>query len=71
MGKIIKFGDIEIQKQKFHQHKRHKRPISIKNIDMNKIVISDKISFSKKRFKYLIGYKDPKKIGPYVYFSQK
>ena len=26
---IIKFGDIEIQKQNFHQHKR---PISIKNM---------------------------------------
>ena len=34
MGKtIIKFGDIEIRKQKFHQHKR---PVSIKNIDINK-----------------------------------
>ena len=30
---VIKLGDIEIQKQKFHQHKR---PISIKNIDINK-----------------------------------
>ena len=29
MEKIIKYGDIEIQKQKFYQHKR---PISIKNI---------------------------------------
>ena len=27
MKKIIKFGDIEIEKQKFHQHKE---PISIK-----------------------------------------
>ena len=36
MERIIKFGDIEIQKQKFHQHKR---PISIKNIDINKIVV--------------------------------
>ena len=27
MEKIIKFGDIEIQKQKFHQYER---PISIK-----------------------------------------
>ena len=39
---IIKFGDIEIKKQKFHQHKR---PISIKNIDINKIVVSNKASF--------------------------
>ena len=45
---IMKFGDIEIKKQKFHQHKR---PISIKNIDINKIVVSNKVSFSKKSFK--------------------
>ena len=32
----IKFGDIEIVKQKFHQHKR---PISIKHIDINKLVV--------------------------------
>ena len=31
---IIKFGDTEIEKQIFQQHKR---PISIKNIDINKI----------------------------------
>ena len=54
---IIKFGDIEIEKQKFHQHKR---PISIKNRDVNKIVVSNKISFCKKRFNYFIGYKDAK-----------
>ena len=34
-GKITKFGDIEIQKQKFCQYKK---PISIKGIDTNKIV---------------------------------
>ena len=32
---VIKFGDIEIEKQKFHQHKR---PISMKNININKMV---------------------------------
>ena len=34
MEEIIKFGDIEIQKQNLYQHKE---PISIKNIDINKI----------------------------------
>ena len=43
----IKFGNIETQKQKFHQHKQ---PISIKNIDIHKIVVSNKVSFGKKRF---------------------
>ena len=35
MEKIIKFGNIEIQKQTFHQHKG---PISITNIDTNKLI---------------------------------
>ena len=35
MEKIIKFDDIEIQKQTFHQHKG---PISITNIDINKLI---------------------------------
>ena len=58
IGKILKFGDIEIQKQKFHQDKG---PISIKNIDINKIVVSNMVSFGKKRVKYFTGYKDDKK----------
>ena len=62
----IKFGDIEIEKQKFHQHKI---PISIKNIDINEIVVSNKVSFGKKGFKYFIGYKEAKKSDLYMYFS--
>ena len=44
MEKVTKFGDIEIQKQKFNQHKEL---ISIKNIDFNKIVVFNKVSFGK------------------------
>ena len=65
---IIKFGDIEIKKQKFH---KYKRPISIKNIDINEIVVSNKVSFGKKGFKYLIGYKDAIKIRPLFIFLSK
>ena len=36
--KILKFGDTEIKKHKFHQHKSR---ISTKNIDINKIVVSN------------------------------
>ena len=46
-----KIGEFEIKKQKFHQYKR---PVSIKNIDINKIVVSNKVSFGKKGFKYFI-----------------
>ena len=42
---IIKFGDNAIEKHKFHQCKR---PISIKNLDINKIVVSNKVFFSKR-----------------------
>ena len=65
MTKIIKFGDIKIQKPKFHQHKR---PISIKNIDINEIVVSNKVSFGKKVFKNFTGYKDAKKIAALCIF---
>ena len=69
MGKIIgKLGYTEIEKQKFHQNKRF---VSIKNIDINKIVVANNASFGKKSFKYFIGYKDSKKIDIYVYFFQQ
>ena len=48
MEKIIKFGNSKIQKQNFDQHKG---PTSIKNIDINKIVVCNKVSFGKKGFK--------------------
>ena len=57
-NKIIKFNDNEIKKYRFHQHKS---PILMDNIDINKSVVSNKISFGKKNFKYFIGYKDVKK----------
>ena len=44
---IIKFDDIKIKKQKLHQYKRS---ISIKNIDLNKILGSNKISSGEKIF---------------------
>ena len=68
MGKkIIKFNDTEIKKYKFHQHTS---PILINNIDINKIVVSNKVPFNKRDFKYFIGYKDAKKIRPLCIFLQ-
>ena len=43
----------------------------MKNIDINKIVVSNKVSFGKKRFRYFIGYKDIKKIRPLSIFLPK
>ena len=68
MKNIIKFRDIEIKKQKFYQHKE---PVSIKDIDINKITVSNKVSFSKKGFKYFISYIDAKIIRPLYIFLPK
>ena len=54
--------------QRFHQYKR---PISIDNTYVNKIVVSNKVSFDRNRFKYFIGYKDTKKIRPLLIFLAK
>ena len=40
-------------------------------INVNKIILSDKISFVKKDFKYFIGYKVAKKIRPVCIFLPK
>ena len=56
--KIINFDDTENEKWKFHQDKR---PVSINDIDINKIVVFNKLPFGKHDFKYLIGYKDSEK----------
>ena len=41
---IIKFDDTEIEEYKFHQYKSS---ISLNDIDINKIVVSNKFPFSK------------------------
>ena len=55
----------EIEKQKFHQCKI---PTSIKNMDINEIVLSNKVCFGKKGFKYFIVYKDAKRLRPSCIF---
>ena len=55
-------------KLKFHQNKT---PISIKNIDINKKVVSNKAFLVKKGFKYFTGYKNAKKIRPLCVFLPK
>ena len=52
-----------ILKSKEKEFAQHKRPILIDNIDVNKIIVSNKNDF-----KYFIGYTDAKKISLYLYF---
>ena len=57
MGKnIITFGDIEVVKDKCHHF------ILVGTESVNKVILSNKIPFFKKGFKYFVGYKDDRKV---------
>ena len=52
--KILFVGDIVINKKIFHERKH---PVNINNVDINKIIISNKDLFEGKGFfEYFIGY---------------
>ena len=54
MGKeILTFGNIEIEKNKFC---RNKTLIFLKSVDIAKVLVSNKITFGEKNYKYFIGY---------------
>ena len=60
--------DIDIERQKFHQYER---PISIKNKDVNKIVVFNKVFLAKKVLNISSVIKMVKKIDRYTCFIQK
>ena len=49
---------LKLKKYKFHLNKS---PILTNDIDINKIVVPDKLPFAKQDFKYLICYNDSEK----------
>ena len=59
MGKkIITFNNIEVEKKFINT----RTPISIHDVNIDRIVVSNKLLFGKKSFKHFIGYKDGKKV---------
>ena len=56
---LLIFGENRINKRKFHYTKT---PIWINNEDIHKTLVSDKIAFGKKSYKYFIRYKDGRRI---------
>ena len=54
MGKeILTFEDIETEENKFYNHKT---PTFLGDVDIEKVLVSSKISFGGKNYKYFIGY---------------
>ena len=47
------FWDIETEKNRFY---RNKTPIFFKDVDIDIVLVSNKISFGEKNFKYFVGY---------------
>ena len=54
MGKeILTFGNIEIKKRNVY---RYKILILLGDVDIEKVLVSNKLSFGEKNYKYFIGY---------------
>ena len=58
---------MEIGKHKFHYYQN---PVLIDDVDINKVIVSNKVAFRKKGFKY-IGYKDNETVGPLCFILSK
>ena len=52
---------LKSEKCKFHQHKTR---MSIYDVNVDRIVVNNRVSFGKKGFKHFIGRKDDKKVRP-------
>ena len=50
---ILTFGDIEIEENKFDCNKIS---VHLRDVDIEKVLLSNKISFGEKNYKYFIGY---------------
>ena len=47
------FGDVEIEKNQFYHHESS---FFLKDLDIEKVLVSNKISFGEKNYEYFIGY---------------
>ena len=52
-NEVLKFGDFKIEKNKFY---RNDFPISLKDVDIEKVLVSNKICSDEKNYKYFVGY---------------
>ena len=57
------FGDIEVKKRKFHYSKTR---ILLENVDLDKILISNKVSFVEKKLNALLATKMIMKLTNYI-----
>ena len=59
--KTLKFDNTRIKKKEFH---KSKQPIDLVLVNVDQIVVSDKLRYSDDGFKYFIGYKEGEIVKP-------
>ena len=52
-NEVLTFGDFKIEKNKFY---RNDFPIFLKDVDIEKVLVSNKICSDEKNYKYFVGY---------------
>ena len=66
--KNIELDDTAIEDYEFQYYES---PISISDININRIIVSNKLLFGKQDFKYFIGYKDARKVRSLYIFRSR
>ena len=61
MKRHLKFDNIKVNKKEFH---KSKQPINLDLVNVDQIVVSDKLKHSDGGFKYFIGYKGGEIVKP-------
>ena len=64
----LKFNNIRVNKKEFH---KSKQPIDLDLINIDQIVLSDKLKHSDDGFKYFIAYKEGEIVKPFILFCLK
>ena len=59
--KTLKFNNIRVNKKEFH---KSKQAIDLNLINVDQIVVSDKLKHRDEGFKYFIGYQEDKIVKP-------
>ena len=62
--KTLKFNNIRLNKKEFHKSKEPVDLMSVVNVNVDQIVISDKFKPNNEGFKYFIGYQEGAIVKP-------
>ena len=59
--KILKFGNIRVNKKEFQ---KSKQPIDLISVNISQIVVSNNFKHSNEEFKYFMGYQENEMVKP-------